>query len=175
MMTFGELLLKNEDAIAGRWLDDVLATYSDNASVTFKQQKDPFANPVGNSLRLGTRGIVETLLREVDSEKIHGHLCEMVKIRAVQQFSPSEAVGFVFRLKEAVRAGLGKAAAEPRFSADLTKLDGQIDQIALAAFDIFTQCREQVSELRLNEVKRRVSWVVDKLNGRRPDPKNSAG
>jgi hypothetical protein len=126
---------------------------------------------VGNSLRLGTQGIVETFLREADSEKIHGHLCEIVKIRAVQQFSPSEAVGFVFRLKEAVRAGLGKAAAEPRFFADLAKLDDRIDQIALAAFDVFTQCREQVNELRLNEVKRRVSWVVDKLNGRRADPK----
>ena len=177
-MTFAELLTKNEDAIAARWLDDVLSTYSDNASVTFKKEKDPFANPVGNSLRLATQGMCKALFGEgalarakdlpgqIVTEQIHGHLCEIVKIRAVQQFSASDAVGFVFLLKKAVRDALGKAAREPGFSADLQDLDAAVDHVALAAFDIFAQCREQVFELRVNEVKRRVSWVVDKLNGR---------
>ncbi|GAG33495.1 unnamed protein product, partial [marine sediment metagenome] len=144
-----------------------------NSPFAFKRQKDPFANPVGHSLRVGTRRIFEALLRgmdlgkgdlgKMDVEKIRQDLHEMVKIRAVQQFSASEAVGFIFHLKEAVRAQLAEAVKDPRFSDELAQLDGQIDRVALAAFDLFVQCREQVYELRVNEVKRRVSWVMDKM------------
>jgi hypothetical protein len=176
-VTFAELLIKKEDTIASRWLDNILSTYSDQAAVTFKREKDPFANPVGNSLRLGTQGICKALFGEgalagakdqpgeVVTEQIHGYLCEIVKIRAVQEFTASEAVAFVFLLKKAVRDAFGKAAGDPNFSADLQHLDAAVDHIGLAAFDVFSQCREQIFELRMNEVKRRVSWVVGKLNG----------
>ena len=169
-MKFEELLQKHKDAIVGRWLDDALATYPENSAGAFRRQKDPFANPVGHSLRVGTRGIFEALLDGMDTEKIRPYLHEIIKIRAVQEFSASRAVGFVFHLKEAIRAELGKTAADPQFACELAKLEGQIDRIALAAFDVYVQCREQVCELRINEVKRRVSWVVDKMNQGGVDP-----
>jgi len=170
MMTLAELLQKNKEAIVERWADGVLATYGGEASAAFKRQKDQFANPVGHSLRKGTRGIFETLLEGADAERIREHLREIVKVRAVQQFSASQAVGFVFLLKESVRAELGKALSDSRLSSEVVKFEGQIDRIALAAFDVFVECREQVYELRVNEVKRRVSWVVDKMNNRDLDP-----
>lgn len=170
MMTFRELLQQNKDAIIQGWLEAALATYPGESSVAFKRQKDPFANPIGHSLRVGTHGIFEALLDGMDTEKIRQCLHEIIKIRAVQQFSASRAVGFVFHLKGAIRAELGEAARDPRFSSELVELEGQIDRIALAAFDVFVQCREQVCELRVNEVKRSVSWVVDKLNKRGLDP-----
>jgi len=164
MMTLGELLRTKKDAIVQRWLAEVLASYAEDSAAAFRRQKDPFANPVGRSLRVGTRGIFETLLDGMDAEKIRQYLQEIIKIRAVQQFSASQAVGFVFCLKEAVRAELGKAVGDQRFSSELAKFEAEVDQIALAGFDVFVQCREQVCELRVNEVKRRVSWILDKMS-----------
>ena len=172
-MTFGEMLQNSKEAIVARWLDDVLATYPEESSAVLRHQKDPFANPVGHGLRIATRGIFEALLDGMDAEKIRRHLYEIIKIRAVQQFSASEAVCFVFHLKEAVRAGLGKAVNEPRFSSELVEFEKRIDLIALTAFEVFVQCREQVCELRVNEIKRRVSWVVDKMNRRGLDPESA--
>lgn len=163
-MTLGELLRKKKDAIVQRWLEDALSSYSDDAAVAFKRQKDPFANPVGHSLRLGTQGIFDLLLDEMDDEKVRQHLREMIKIRAVQQFPASQAVGFIFRVKEAVRAELGKAVADPKVAAELVRFEAGIDRIALAGFDIFVECREQLSDLRVNEVKRRVSWILKKMD-----------
>ena len=170
MMTFGELLRDNKDAIIQRWLEDVLATYPGTSAGAFKRQKDPFANPVGHSLRVGTRAIFEALIDGMDADKIGEYLQEIIKIRAVQQFSASQAVSFVFRLKKAIRAELGKAASDPRFSSELAEIESCIDRIGLAAFDVFVECRERVCELRVNEMKRRVSWVADKMNGRGCDP-----
>lgn len=165
-MTLAELLLERRDGIIQKWIDHALAAYSEDSSALFEREKDPFANPIGHSLRVGARGVVETLLAGPDSAEAHRALHEVVKIRAVQQMPASEAVGFVFRLKDAVRSELGEAATSPEYASELRELDNRIDQVALATFDLYTRCREQVSELRINELKRSVSWVVDRMNQR---------
>ena len=174
-MTLGELLREKSDAIVRRWFEDASATYPADAAVAFRRQKDPFANPVGRSLRVGTRGIFDVLLEGGDAAEIEPYLRDMVKIRAVQQFSASEAVGFVFGLKKAVRAELGLAAGDARFSTELAEFEGKIDRVALAAFDVFVECRERVCELRINEVKRNVAWVLERMNQGRFDSEQARG
>ena len=174
-MTLKELLKENRESIVERWFEDVLATYPGDSPAAFRRQRDPFANPVGHRLREGTRGVFDALLEGVDRGgpdigKIRQSLQEIIQIRAVQHVSPSEAIGFVFRLKESIRAELGQALGDPRLSSELAELDGQIDQAGLAAFDTFVECRERVYELRVNEMKRTVSWVVERMNKRGSDP-----
>lgn len=166
MGTLEELLRDRADAIAQRWLLDALATYSAEASVAFGRERDPFANPVGHALREGTRGIVTALVDDVDDETVRHSLSEMVRIRAIQEFSPSQALAFVFRLKDAVLAELGSVARDPGLSDQLRELDRRIDRIGLAAFDSYVVCREQVFDLRVNEVRRSVAWAVERLNRR---------
>lgn len=165
-MTFGELLQTGKDAIVRRWLEEILATYPEDTATAFGREKDPFANPVGHALRVGTRAIFEAVLDGTDTGKTRHHLHEIIRIRAVQQFGASQAVGFIFLLKGVIRAELGMAVSDGQFSAELAQVERRIDRLALSAFDAFVQCREQVYELRVNEVKRNVSWVVDKMNRR---------
>jgi hypothetical protein len=153
-----------------RWLDYALATYAKDAAATFEREKDPFANPVGDCLRKGTQGIFDALLNGQDAGTIRKSLHEMVKVRAVQEFSASQAVGFVFQLKRAVREALGKDAADPALASDLADFDEHVDRVGLTAFDIFVACRQQVWELRIREVKRQVSWIVEKINQRDGEP-----
>ena len=169
-MTLRQLLCNKRDAIARSWLEDILATYPGNSAAIFAREKDRFANPVGHSLRVGSAGILDAVLDGADIEEVQKHLREIIKIRAIQQFAPSQAVGFVLQLKEVFRTGLGGAAADPEFSEELAELDAQVDRIALVAFDTYVECREQVYELRINEVKRQVSWIMRKVNERELDP-----
>jgi hypothetical protein len=91
-----------------------------------------------------------------------------VKIRAVQQFTPSQALSFVFALKSVIRKVVPEASKDPRFASELTEMDNRIDRLALTAFDLFMEAREEVSQLRISEVKRQVAWVMDKMNKRNP-------
>jgi len=170
MTTFGELMRQNEDAIVQRWLEGILATYPTESAAAFTRQKNQFANPVGHGLRVATRKIFDAMLDRSDAETIHESLHEIIKVRAIQQFSAAQAVGFVFQLRQAVRTELGTAPRDASFARELARFDEQIDRMALAAFDIFVKCREQVFELRVNEVKRRVSWVMGKVNKCDADP-----
>lgn len=172
-MTFGELLQQHKNAIVGRWLEVALSVYAAEASAAFQRQKDPFANPVGHRLRAGTREIFEELLGGMDGEKIRQHLHEIISIRAVQELPPSRIVGFVFELKDAIRKELGGAFEDSQFTSELARLDGQIDRIGLDAFDVFAKCRERLCELRVNEVKRQVSWIVGKMNASGSDSESA--
>ena len=174
-MTFGRLLQEKKDAIVRRWFDEALASYSDDSAAAFKRQKDPFANPIGHGLRVATQAIFEALLDGSEAEKICEHLHEAIKVRAVQQFPASEAVGFVFRLKDAVRAELGPAATDARYLSELAEFDARVDRVALAAFDVFVECRERLSELRINEVKRTVPWAAQKMPRCGSDPDAAPG
>ncbi|MFH1755897.1 MAG: RsbRD N-terminal domain-containing protein [Candidatus Latescibacterota bacterium] len=159
-----DLLQQNKDSIIERWLEDTLATYSKDMSSFLNREKDRFANPVGHALRTGTRAIFINLLDDkMDPDLICSHLNDIIKIRAIQDFPPARAVSFVFLLKKAVRAGLGNNATNPRLAPGLNEIDTKIDQIALFAFDIYTKCREQMHELRVNEVKRSVSALMDRF------------
>jgi len=170
MTALGELLRDKRDMIVQRWFEDGLTTYPEDSASAFKRQKDPFANPIGHSLRLGTQGIFDALLSGAGTDEIQQHLIEIVKIRAVQQVSASEAIRFVFSLKQAVRAELGDMSGDPQIVRELASFDDEVDRVALMAFDAYVQCREQVSELRISEVKRQVSWIIDRVNRRNSDP-----
>jgi hypothetical protein len=159
-----ELLQEKKDAIVQRWVEEVLATYSEDASALFQTERDPFANPLGHQVREGTRGVFEAVLSGMDAERIRQHLAEMVKIRAVQEFSPSQALSFVFALKSVIRKEVPSASRDPRYLEALSDMDSKIDQVALAAFDLFVEAREEVSQLRIREVKRQVAWVMEKIN-----------
>ena len=101
-MTFSARTREKSAAIAQRWLAKALAAYPAESAAAFARQQDRFANPVGHALRLGTRAAVAALLEGQEPGEICSHLDEIVKIRAVQELQPSEAIRFVFLLKEAL-------------------------------------------------------------------------
>ena len=90
----------------------------------------------------------------MDPERLCSHLEEIIKIRAVQEFTPAKAVSFVFLLKDAIRAQLGDDAKDPRAREELRAIDTRVDQLALFAFDVYVMCREKVFSLRLNEIRK---------------------
>jgi len=166
----GDLLRAKKDAIVQRWVETVLSTYPEDAAALFARQQDPFANPVGRSVREGTAGLFDTILDGMDPEDLRRYLDQIVRVRAVQQFPPSQALAFVFSLKPILRTSLPEAVGDPRLAAELAELELRIDRVGLLAFDVYSECREEVSQLRINEVKRKVDWVLEKLNQRDRSP-----
>ncbi len=156
-MALSAPLREKSSAIAQRWLADTLAAYPAESAAAFRREKDAFANPVGHALRQGTCAAVDAFVEGKEPEEICSHLDEIVKIRAVQELKPSQAISFVFLLKEALRAALKPKDAGVESLGELAELERRVDMVALSAFDIYTSYRGQVSELRINEIKRSVA------------------
>jgi hypothetical protein len=164
VITFEDLLEEREHTIVQRWEDAVFSVYPSDSAALFRAQQDPFSNPLGRSVREGTRGLFQTIRDGMDPEKLRAYLDQIVRIRAVQELTPSQALSFVFSLRSIVREVVPEAQAEARYRKELLALDEKIDEVALAAFEIYASMREEVSRLRIAEVKRQVSWVMEKIN-----------
>jgi hypothetical protein len=169
-MSLRDLLRKRKTAVTENWLDRTLATYPSRTSAFLKQTKDRFANPVGHALTSGITAVFDDLLEGfedagvVSAERYCSHLDDIIKIRSVQEFAPSQAVSFVFLLKEAVREELQEELRDVELSVELARFEARIDQLALFSFDIYTKRREKLYELRVNEIKRTGFRLLKKAN-----------
>ncbi len=156
-MSLKDLLKKKETAIVGQWFDSVVNTYQIDTSRFLKSQKDAFANPVGNTLSQGLKVIFDQMTDRMDSATVISSLDPIIRVRAIQDFSASKAVGFVFFLKKIVREQTAKEInkEDKTLQADMLLFESKIDELALIAFDIYMQCREKIYEIKANEVKNR--------------------
>jgi hypothetical protein len=140
-------------AVAKEWLTLTLQTYPSQSLQYLVHETDCFRNPVGQTLKDSIPVLVDELFGEMNSTKVRKALENMVRIRAVQNFSAREAVGFVFLLKGILQREL---SSEEEIRMDL---DRRVDEMALTAFDFYTQCREKISDIQVSEARRRVALL----------------
>jgi hypothetical protein len=146
---------RKRSSIVEKWFDRILDTYPEDTSRFLRKEKDPFANPVRGTIVQGIEGVYDEILKDRENpETLTAFLDKVIRIRAVQDFSPSQALAFVFSLKTVIREVLDKEIREHRLHDPLRLLESRIDALALRAFDVYMGCREEMYELRVNEVKR---------------------
>ncbi len=148
-----QVLVEKKTAIVDRWFDAIAETYPDNTSSFLKHNKARFTNPVGYNTRQGVEGLFDALLQEMIPDSVSMFLDDIIRIRAVQDFTPSAAVAFVFVLKRIVREELKKEIREHRLAEDLDAFDSTVDDLALFAFDVYMRCREKIYEIKAKEVQ----------------------
>ena len=84
---------------------------------------------------------------------LDSRLAFFIKIRAVQEFSPAEAVNFVLLLKSAVREALESHFNDPDLLVELLNFETKLDRIELQAFEAYVRNREKIFELRARHLK----------------------
>lgn len=145
-----EALTKQREAVLDRWFQAVIGTYPEDTVKFLRREKDCFHNPVGHAVLTGIAQLYDGLVEERAAAELSPALDQIVRIRAVQEFTPSAAVGFVYAVKPILRAQIPAAELSP---ADWAALDAGVDRLALLAFDIYMQCREKIFEIRVREIK----------------------
>jgi len=162
-MKLEDVLKQKASHIRKRWLNLILDTYPADSQRFLREQKDRFANPVGTSLSRAVETLYHELLHGMDPEKVHSSLDEIVKIRAVQDFSPTRAMTFIFLLKKVLREELHREIKESTEACEeLLALESRVDEMALRGFDLYMNCREKVYEIRAKEAKNHVSRLLQR-------------
>jgi hypothetical protein len=180
-MNIEQILAPKKKAILKKWFHLVLENYPEETARFITKEKDPFANPVGSAIWEGIEGLFDELIKGPDKSRVSGFLDRMMRVRAIQDFTPSQAVGFIFRLKDVIRQEVGKDSRDGKTAAELLAFDSKIDTLALIAFDVYMKCREQVYDLKTNEIKNRYSRLLQRagllyeLPEHEPDGENTTG
>jgi len=151
-MALIEQLGLKKDLIVKKWFTQVIDTYPAETARFLRRQSDPFANPVGQSTLQGLRTLIDLLGAGFDVKRVQTALDPIIRIRAIQDFTPARATRFVFELKRIIR---DEVPENQRSSEELQRMEHLIDEMALTAFDIYMQCREKINDLKANEMKSR--------------------
>jgi hypothetical protein len=161
-MKLANLLVEKKSPIVDHWLKLLYDSYPPETAIFLKKEKDKFDNPVGYGISRGLNGLFEALVQEMEAEQLLAALDEIIRIRALQDSYPSQALAFIFLLKNVIREELADELEQQNLLAELLDLDSRIDGLALLGFDVYTQRREKLHEIKINEVKNRVSGLMRK-------------
>ncbi|MFZ0338208.1 MAG: RsbRD N-terminal domain-containing protein [Terracidiphilus sp.] len=137
--------------VAEHWIERTFASYPAEVHSLLSGEQDAFRNPVGHAIRESLTTLSRELLGEMDVKAIAPALDALVRLRAVQDFRPSEALRFIFDLRGLVAEVTGSLPQA---------LESRIDELSLMAFDQYMACRDQIAGLREKELRFRMQHAA---------------
>jgi len=160
-MKLSSLLEQHREHIKDEWIRRIANTYPLKTARFLREKHDEFANPVGSTLEKAITSLFSEIINECDPDRIAGLLDDIIRIRAVQDFSPSAAVAIVFMIKDIVRDRLAGEIKKGDLTEELFTFESTVDRIALLAFDVYMKCREKVWEIKMNDVMQRPFMLME--------------
>jgi len=148
-------LTQKKSAVVQAWFEKVVNTYPIDTAQFLKNQRDPFANPVGQNSLQSLKEMFDLALDGFDRKTAQPLIDPIIRIRAIQNFTPTQAVRFIFDLKKIIREMAAVDAKDGQSQIALQILDDRIDELGFLAFDIYMQCREKIYDLKANEMRER--------------------
>ncbi len=148
-----QLLFSRKRAILEEWRRAVLATYPAETVSFLTAEKDPFCNPIGHVLTQTGELLLEIALSGVERGRAEDGLGDIVRIRAVQDFSPSQALSFVDAMRKAIRHEILPMVVEKTGLGHLLSIESRLDEALLIALDLYVACKKQIDDIRIKEAK----------------------
>ncbi len=153
-MTLAEHLDRKKTAIVKAWVAAAIECYPAESAAFLKSDRGQFHNPVGHTLNQEVAVLFELLMADGPREEAVEPLDRIIGQRAIQELSPSQALGFIFELKAIIRRELGDLLEDGQVRRDLDDMDRAIDRLGMTAFEIYTARRHRIYEIRCNELRR---------------------
>jgi hypothetical protein len=161
-----ELCSNQRDALVDRWVNLFFASYPLDSKGFMRTSRDRFANPVGETTRMAAAVLFDAVTgKEADAETVKTALHDLIWVRAVQDMPPSKAVGALFLLKDVLRGAILPECLKPGQSGAklldaYLAMESRVDTLGLMALDMYSEARERVFRIRVEEVKRSQSAVI---------------
>ena len=166
-MNLQRLLQKKRSAVLNKWLDDIFNTYPADTAKFLKGEKDMFANPVGHTIAANAEYILEGLIKGDDGATQSAYLEWIIRIRAVQDFTPSQAVSFMNSLKMVIINQLKTEIRKHNLWDEWEELEARIDSLTLMAFEIYAKMKEKIHHIRMKELEKSERFLIKLMENRR--------
>lgn len=145
---------ENKDALLTQWFEQAIAAYPAESHKYFVKVNNDFTNPVGSNIYRSMGHLLEELCGERDADRLYQHLEMILKIRAVQDMKPSKALAFLPALKALIGTFFREEIQSGKIAqADVEDLYTDIDTLMLIAFDLYSESRDLIYNLRIAQIK----------------------
>ena len=149
-----QFMQKTDEELQMQWFEQAIAAYPAEAHKYFVKVKNEFTNPVGSNIYRSLGHLLEELSGERDADQLYQHLEMILKIRAVQDLKPSKALAFLPSLKNLIQTVFQDEIKSGEISQkELADLFTDIDTLMLIAFDLYSESKEMLYNLRIAQIK----------------------
>ena len=143
---------KQREALLKAWYEATLKSYFPQADEKFRRNTG-FANPVGQAFQESMTTILCGLVSDADVAEFEAPLDRIVRVLSVQGLPAGVSVRFLFVLRNLLSHS-SELSAEQKNNWLV-----RLDELAELAVEIWCECRETLSQLRINELRNRLSLL----------------
>jgi len=155
-----DILLEKREEIVQGWIAAAFELFPAESAGFLEKVRDPFANPMGNTIKDEIGFLYDSIVRDAPDEELDPHLDRIVQLTCIQDVAPSRSVAFVFQLRRVLYRTLGEGKADRDALEWLLQFEERIDRLAMRAFESHARQRQKISDIRVQEIKNRVSTLV---------------
>ncbi len=156
-----ESLQEHRETIIKEWVEAIYGTYPFDTVGFLRSQSNAFSNPVGAKTRKAATTIVNALLdNQMDSETVSPAIDELIRVRAIQKFQADSAMSILFFLKSILRKHAKPSLTTTGAYQRLLEIESNIDSMTLLGFRVYSECRDKVQQMRVDEFKRQHSQLL---------------
>ena len=161
-MSLKQRLMEKKASITASWRDTALAVPA-GARFDFLEKQRSIVDAMGSGLVQGMSGLFDALLQGGIPNDVSRFLDIMVRIRASNDFTASQAVTFLIEVKKIIRRELGSdGLADAPLREELSAWDSAVDDLVLFAFDLYARSRENVLDANAAEESRKTLLLLKK-------------
>ncbi len=162
-MELEKYLVENRKKLVEKWVSAVIETYPPDSVSFFTKTKDPFANPVGNTIKRSIDLLfTEVVKKKMDRAAVQEAMEPIIRLRAVQEFTPSQAMAFIFSIKYLLKDALKKHLTDKDVERFLETVSANTEELMLVAVNIYAACRDKIYTLRINQSKESLKKLLIK-------------
>lgn len=168
-MTLTEFAKENKEVLLQKWVDVFYNAYPLGSTGFVRTSTDEFTNPIGLITQKSLDVLFDAVIGlDVEPKAVHDALDKLIQLRAVQDMSPSKAVGPLAQIKlilkqDPFQACLKENKDSRRLSflfEDFFIVEARVDSLILMALDLYSRDREKIFNLRVEEIHRNQSQLV---------------
>jgi hypothetical protein len=153
-MNLPEYFRDCKEDIIRLWTDAVYTASPFDTKGLLRTVTDPFGNPGAGMIREAAEALCGAVAgEETTVADVKAALERFVKLRAVQQSTPSRAMGIFYLLKPIMRERLLPRCTTSEDVNDYLTAESRLDSLFLLAFDMYMSARETLAESRVREIR----------------------
>ncbi len=148
-------------AVVNEWTESVFKTYPLDTTGFLRTKKDDFANPVGEiTTTVGNYFFDAAAGEHILEDKLTLALERFVKVRSVQDFTPSQGLGVIFVFKQIFRKTFLDVCIKNNCVDAYLEAESRIDTLCLMAFEMYVTSRDTIAQMRITEIRNGHSQIV---------------
>ncbi len=156
-----EVFRPKKKEVVSAWTESVFKSYPLDTTGFLRTKQDDFANPVGEITNTVGNYIFDAIAGEhILEDKLYMALERFVKIRSVQDFTPSQGLGVLFVFKQIFRAACLPEFEKKGDVAAYLEAESRLDTICLMAFEMYVTTRDTLAQMRITEIRNGHSQIV---------------